>query len=157
MSLKKKIILGVVIAIIVLGTVGGIVAANTDSGTTTTEAVATNPQETLMEKVAAKLNISVDSLTAAFQEAQSEIQQERLDTWLAKLVADGKITQEQADAFKTWLNTRPSDQEYRDDLQAWRDANPLAGSDIQLPGMGNFGGFERGPGSGGRLGGFGCR
>ncbi|MBN1366461.1 MAG: hypothetical protein JW967_00850 [Dehalococcoidales bacterium] len=137
MSLKKKIILGVVIALVTLATVGGIVVANTDTGTTTTAPVTTNPQDTLLEKVAAKLGITVDSLKTAFQEARSEIRQERLDTWLAQLVTDGKITQEQADAYKKWLNSRPSDQEYQDALQTWRDANPLAGLDLQLPGTEN--------------------
>ena len=147
MSLRKKIILGVVIAMVVLGTVGGLVAANTDTTTTTTTVpVNENPQETLLEKVAAKLGVTVDDITTAFQEARTELQQERLDDYLAKLVADGKITQEQADAYKTWLNSRPSDQEFRDTMQAWQDANPLAGLGVPLPGAGNFGGFNRGPG-----------
>lgn len=145
MSLRKKIILGVVIAVVVLGTVGGLVAANTDTATTTTT-VAENPEDTLLGKVAAKLGVSVDDITAAFQEARIELQQERLDARLAELVADGTITQEQADAFKTWMNSRPSDQEFQDALQTWRDANPLAGLDIPLSGMGNPGGFNRGPG-----------
>lgn len=145
MSLKRKIILGVVIAVVVLGTVGGLVAANTDT-TTTTTTVAGNPEDTLLGKVAAKLGITVDDVKTAFQEARTELMQERLDARLAELVADGTITQEQADAYKTWLNSRPSDQELRDAMQAWQDANPLAGMGVPLPGAGNFGGFNRGPG-----------
>jgi hypothetical protein len=102
----------------------------------------------------------VDSLTDAFQEARTELTQERLDTRLAELVTDGKITQEQADAYKTWINSRPSGQEYQDSLKAWQDANPLAGLDVQSPGMKNFGDFDRGSGMGGepgRMGDFGCR
>ncbi len=153
MSLKKKIILGIIIAVVVVGTVGGLVAANTDTTTTTTVTVTDNPQDTLLEKVAGKLGVSVDELKTAFQEARTEIQQERLDAWLAKLVADGKITQEQADAYKTWLNSRPSGQEYRDAMKAWWDANPLAGTDIPVTGMGNFGRSERGPRMGPNMGG----
>jgi competence protein ComGC len=147
MSLKKKVLLGVFIAVVVIGSIGGIVAANTVSESTgTTVPTITNEQDTLLEKVAAKLGVSVESLTTAFQEARVEIRQERLDACLAQLVANGDITQEQADAYKAWLNSRPSDQEYQDALQAWQDANPLAGLDIPLPGMGNPGGSDENPG-----------
>ena len=157
MVFKKKLIIGIVVAVVVIGCIGGAVIASTGSDITTATTVPTEPQDTLMEKVAAKLNISVDTLQTAFQEAQSEMQQERLDAQLAKLVEEGKITQEQADAYKNWLNTRPDDTEFRTALQAWQDSNPLSGVDVPLPGMGRLGGF------GGRIGmsdgfkQFGCR
>ena len=157
MSLKKKLVItGVVIAVVVIGCIGGAVMASSGSDTTTTTPTSTaNPQDTLMGKVASKLNISVDTLKAAFQEAQSEMQQERLDAQLAKLVTEGKITQEQADAYKAWLNSRPSDSEYQSALKTWRDSNPLSGADIQLPGIGGRGDFIGGPGMGGGPGGIG--
>jgi hypothetical protein len=159
MSLRRKIIIGVVIAIVVIGCIGGAVIASTGSGTTTTNTTSTaNPQDTLMAKVASKLNISVDTLEAAFKEAQSEIQQERLDAQLAKLVAEGKITQDQADSYKTWLNSKPSDSEYRSALKTWLGSNPLSGVDVQLPGMSGPNCFGIGPGMGGgpgRVGRFG--
>jgi uncharacterized membrane protein len=159
MSLKKKLIItGMVIAVVVIGCIGGAVMASSgsDDNTTSTTTPA-NPQDTLA-KVASKLNISVDTLEAAFKEARSEIQQEQLDTKLAQLVTEGKITQDQADAYKAWLNSRPSDSEYQSALKTWLDSNPLSGADIQLPGMGGRGGFGGGPGMDGgpgRIGRFG--
>ena len=158
MSVKKKIIIGVVIAVLVIGCISGVVIASTDSETTTTTTTSTaNPQDTLMEKVASKLNISVDTLKTAFQEAQSELQQERLDAQLAKLVEEGKITQEQADAYKSWLSSKPDDTEFRTALKSWQDSNPLAGADVPMPGIGGFGGFGCRHGMGDRFSGFGGR
>ena len=154
MAFKKKIIIGVIVAVVVLGCISGAVIASNGSDTTTTTTTSdTKPRDTLMEKVAAKLNISVDTLENAFQEAQTEIQQERLDARLAELVTEGKITQEQADAYKVWWNSKPSDTEYRNALNAWQDSNPLSGVDE----IGRLGGFGGRPGMGDGFKRFECR
>ena len=63
----------------------------------------------ILEKVAAKLNIDKAALQDAFKQVMLEEQQARQDDMFAKLVTDGKLTQEQADAYKAWLSARPAD------------------------------------------------
>jgi hypothetical protein len=63
----------------------------------------------ILEKVAAKLNIDKATLEGAFKQVNLEEQQARQDGMFAKLVSDGKLTQEQADAYKSWLNAKPAD------------------------------------------------
>jgi len=160
MSLKKKIIIPVVLAVVIIaGSIGGVVLASDTTTTTTTTATPVDPQDALMTKVATILNIDKTTLEAAFKQAQTEIQSEQLDNQLAKLVSDGKITQDQADAYKAWLAAKPDNTAYQSALKTWMDANPLAGTNVQLPGMGGFGGpgdpGGRGGGPGGPPGGMG--
>jgi len=63
----------------------------------------------MLGKVAAKLNIDKATLQDAFKQVMLEEQQARQNDMFAKLVTDGKLTQEQADAYKTWLNAKPAD------------------------------------------------
>jgi hypothetical protein len=63
----------------------------------------------ILEKVAAKLNIDKAKLDDAFKQVMLEEQQARQNDMFAKLVTDGKLTQEQADAYKTWLGAKPAD------------------------------------------------
>jgi len=62
----------------------------------------------MLEKVAAKLNIDKATLADAFKQVMLEEQQARQSDMFAKLVADGKLTQEQVDAYKAWLNAKPA-------------------------------------------------
>jgi len=63
----------------------------------------------ILAKVAAKLNIDKAALQDAFKQVMLEEQQARQDDMFAKLVTDGKLTQEQADAYKAWLSAKPAD------------------------------------------------
>jgi hypothetical protein len=63
----------------------------------------------VLEKVAAKLNIDKATLEDAFKQVMLEEQQARQDAMFAKLVTDGKLTQEQADAYKAWMSAKPDD------------------------------------------------
>ena len=63
----------------------------------------------MLEKVAAKLNIDKATLENAFKQVMLEEQQARTDEMFASFVKDGKLTQEQADAYKAWLNAKPAD------------------------------------------------
>jgi len=62
----------------------------------------------MLEKVAAKLNIDKATLEAAFKQVMQEEQQTRTDDRFAAWVKDGKLTQEQADAYKAWLAAKPA-------------------------------------------------
>jgi hypothetical protein len=77
------------------------------------------------------------------------MQDEALDRYLQNLVAQGRITQEQADQYKAWLQARPDMEPFRQQLREWEQARP----DVPLPGpLGRFGGpgfLHRGMGWGG--------
>lgn len=64
------------------------------------------------------VTIDVEQLKAAYTQAQAEMQTEALQSRLQDLVTQGKITQEQADEYMAWWNSKPD-----------------IGIDIPLPGL----------------------
>ena len=99
---KKYIIIGIVLAVVVvLGAIGGIALA--DNATSST-----SPANTLVAKMATILGIDQAKVQAAFDQAQTEMRTEALDARLAEMVANGTITQAQADAYKAWMNSKPA-------------------------------------------------
>jgi hypothetical protein len=113
-----------------------------------------------MEKVAeiyqknTGTTIEPQELQKAFTEAGASLRAEAMDQFLQKLVEEGKITQEQADAWKTWLAARP-DKALTDEFKAWMDSHPdipgIFGSDdsTMMPfgrHIFGFNGLKMGPG-----------
>jgi hypothetical protein len=120
MRRSRKILLIVVLAVLVIGgTLGGVAIANADEqNTTTTTTIATSNQtdsrlSALFDKVAEiyqnNTGVAIDSqeLAKAFKQAGEATLSDRLSSYLDKLVQQGKITQEQADQFKQWWNSKP--------------------------------------------------
>jgi len=119
-----KKVLGLVagmLAVVLLIT-GIMTAVNADSANTDTTAPAGLPPGPhpgrgfgpamggdMLEKVAARLNIDKATLQAAFKQVMLEEQQARTNDMFAAWVKDGKLTQEQADAYKTWQAAKPAD------------------------------------------------
>ena len=102
---KKKLIIVSLLATVVIlsvGLIGG--AAYAASGTST----ATTTEKTLVARVATILGIDQTKLEAAFTQAQRDMQNEALTSQLKSLVDAGTITQAQADAYKTWVQSEPS-------------------------------------------------
>lgn len=64
-------------------------------------------QDTLLSRVAEILGIDQQTLENAFKQARQEQQEKKLDEWLKKLVEKGVLTEEQAKAYKEWLESRP--------------------------------------------------
>jgi len=99
MKRSKKLILSAVVAGVVLVTAIGVVAfAQADDAAT---------GKTLLSRVAAILGIEQTKVEEAFAQAQKDMQSEAMDTWLNALVADGKLTQGEADQYKQWVQARP--------------------------------------------------
>ena len=115
---KKWIIVSVVAAVVILavGVIGGIAYAQTP-GTSPDGTPTGNP---LMAKVAKILNINQADLEKAFNQAQKEMRDEALKARMDSLVKEGKLTQEQADNYQKWLQSRP-------DVPPGLDAQPKAG------------------------------
>lgn len=146
---KKFIIIAVLTVLVLGGTLGGVAIAQADDQNTTTTPTATANVTTFLEKVAEiyKNNTGVTIDPAQLQQAMTEARQamceEALDNYLNKLVADGKITQEQADQFRTWWDSRPSLDEFQSWLQERPDIPGLFGGG---QGIGPFGGPMHGMG-----------
>ncbi len=153
MKQKKLItIISIVAGVIVLmGLIGGSVLAA--DPTPTSPDAAKTPKVTYNARLAEKLNISQATLEAAIAQVQKDIQMEALSARLQALVDAGKMTQAQADSYKTWMGNRPAD------VPALPDMRGGSGS-MMGPGFGGMhGGFQGGPGGpqGGPQGGFGER
>jgi hypothetical protein len=102
---SKKFIFIALLAIIVLaGTIGGVVLAQTDEEE--------SQPVTLLDRVTTILNdqgvvITSDQLKDAFTQAGNDIRNEALDKRLQDLVDQGTITDQQAQDYKAWLESRP--------------------------------------------------
>ena len=140
MRRSKKFILVALVATLVL------------VGATATVAFAQSGQQssakTLVARVAQILGIEEPKVQNAFDQAQKEMQEEALDSRLKSAVEQGKMTQEQADNYKKWWQSKPATPE----LDAWQKAQP----DVPLFGKGFGKGFG-GRGGFGGLRGFGMR
>jgi len=64
-------------------------------------------RDALMAEVAKILNIDQQELEDAFKQAISETRENALDARLQELVNNGTLTQQQADAYKSWIEARP--------------------------------------------------
>jgi len=105
---RKWIIVAVVAAVVILtaGTLGGVAYAQT---TSTPEATKSTQGKTFLARVAEILGIDQQKLEDAVAQAKKEMQDEALNQRLQALVKKGKITQEQAEKYKQWWESRPSD------------------------------------------------
>ncbi len=64
-------------------------------------------QDETLARVAEILGIDEQKLVDAFKQARQEQQQKALDKWLKKLVEKGVLTEEQAKAYRDWVESRP--------------------------------------------------
>jgi hypothetical protein len=107
---KKFIIIAVLVTVVLIGSIGGVVLAQNQNGD---ENQPEAQQAVLLEKVCAIYEentgtaIDAQELQNAFAQAQSEMRDEALSNYLQKLVDEDKITQEQADQYKAWLESKP--------------------------------------------------
>lgn len=97
---KKFILIAVLVVLVLVGGTAGIVYAQTGSASE-------GSGKTLSARVATILGIDQQTVENAFAQAQKEMRDEALDNYLKDQVAQGKITQGQADQYKTWLQSKP--------------------------------------------------
>lgn len=100
---SKKFIIGAVllVALVLAGSIGGIVYAQGDNEEDT------SPRLTLLDKVADKLGIDRQQLEDAFTEAIDEMRDEAQAKWLEKAVDEGWLTEEEAQQYLEWWQARP--------------------------------------------------
>ena len=125
---RKFIVAVLAAALLLVGIIGGVALAADDGGSAAVVDSATDDSgdsqpTTLLGRVAEILGIDQQTVEDAFAQAQSEMREEAMDTYLQKLVDEGKITQEQADQYKTWWQSKPDMTPY----QQWLEAQPDLG------------------------------
>ena len=86
---NTKVLALVLVALVVLGTVGYVVYAQTQAQSTS---------KSYLARVAEKLGVTEDALAQAMYEAKAEM--------IDEAVAEGKLTQAQANYFKTMLKAQ---------------------------------------------------
>ena len=120
---NRKFILPVLAgALLVVGLIGGVALAQDDGGSTAEITDDSRPK--ILERVAEILGIDQQQLEDAFAQARTEMQDSALRDYLDKLVAEDRITQEEADEYYTWWNSRPDLTQYQEQLKAWKEAKP---------------------------------
>lgn len=132
---KKFIITALVAAAVLAGSLGGIALAHTENDPDSSHS-------SLLERITAILvddgvNITSEQLKDAFTQATGELRDEALENRFQALVEAGKLTQEEADQLKEWLESKP-DTSFRSGFRGHG----------RFPGMGGFGMH--------RMGGFGA-
>lgn len=106
---SKKFIFGLLATVLLVSaSIGGVALAQENEEDSQPEA----PINTLWDKVATILqddgvNVTSEQLKDAFRQAQGQIQNEALKTWLQSLVEEGRITQQQADDYLKWIEAKP--------------------------------------------------
>jgi hypothetical protein len=113
---KRKWFIPVVTVAVLLigGIVGGVVIAGSDnSSNTEDQSQPTNRYQALLDRACAiyeeNMGVVIDSeqLKDALDQARNEIQNEALESRLQDLVDEGKMTQEEADQYLEWWQSRP--------------------------------------------------
>ncbi|MDD5702374.1 MAG: hypothetical protein PHU23_10045 [Dehalococcoidales bacterium] len=144
MRLKRRWAIIAVVAVVVLvltGVIGGLVSAQTPTPSTTpTPTGIPEAGDEFLARVAEILGIEQADLEAAVKQAAQEMQDERIQDRLDKLVEQGKLTQEQADEYLDWWQSRP------DVPEGWNAFPGLGPRGMMSNGkMGVRGGFHCGP------------
>ena len=108
---SKKAILAIalLVAVLAVSTVG-VAFAQTPSGDEGQTKPAYGAElDRVCEIYQANTGVAIDSqkLKDAFAQAGKEMRDKALDSWLQKLVDQGKITSEQVEQYKTWWQARP--------------------------------------------------
>ncbi len=149
MRKHKKVIFIALAAVLVVGaTLGAVaIAQGNDQGF----ALAQSANVSLFEKVStiykANTGTTIDAakLQEAFKQAEQQLATEAQDRMWQKLIADGKITQAQLDAYKKWLAARP--ELNTDALKKWLESRPEGipfGPGMRAPAMPRgFGGMGK--------------
>jgi len=115
MRKRKWFIPVLVLSILLIGGIaGGLIAAADDSSSNTeSQSQTTDRYQALLDRTCAiyeeQTGVAIDSeqLKDALKQARGEMRDEALEKWLQNLVDNGKITQEEADQYLEWWQSRP--------------------------------------------------
>jgi hypothetical protein len=146
---KHKWFIPVVLSIVLMGgIVGGVLVAADDSASNVDQqSQPSGRYQALLDRACAiyqeNTGVAIDSeeLKDALDQAQDELQQEALESRLQNLVNEDKMTQEEADQYLEWWQSRP---DIKLPLPGLGGPGPRAGM-MWGRGFGAWGGPCRGP------------
>jgi hypothetical protein len=106
---KKFIIIAVSAAVLLAGSISGVALAADNGDNTQPKTLGTDLLAKVCTIYQEKTGVAIDQqvLKDAFTEARSEMQKEWEQAHLQDLVRQGKITQDQADKYLNWWQSRP--------------------------------------------------
>jgi hypothetical protein len=112
---KRKWLIPMVLSIVLVGGIAGgvMVAADDSSGIVAQQSQLADKHQELLDRACAiyqeNTGTTIDSehFKAALEQAQGELQEEALESRLQDLVDNGKITQEEAEQYLEWWQSRP--------------------------------------------------
>ena len=92
----------IVAAVMVLGIMGGVAMAQE-----TSDEDGDSEKKSFAARVADILGLDETTVQDAIDQARAEMQEEALQAKLDWLVENGHMTQDQADEYKTWIESKP--------------------------------------------------
>ena len=95
---KRWVIVSVVMAALAIAITGGAIMAQDEDE---------DSSKTFAGRVAEILGLEDDTVADAMKQAKEDMRDEAVKAKLDALVEDGKMTQEDADAYLEWLESRP--------------------------------------------------
>jgi hypothetical protein len=99
---KKFLVISAIVAVVLIIGIAGVALAQTNDSSIT-------QGKSFAARVAVILGIDQQKVEDAFTQAQKDVINEAMDARLKALVDSGKITQEQADQYQQWWQSRPND------------------------------------------------
>lgn len=107
---KKLIIIAVSVAVLLIGSIAGVVLAQGNENNTKSNTQSVDVLAKVITIYQQNTGVTIDeaALKTAFTQAENEIQLAREQTRLQDMVTQGKITQDQADQYLKWWQSRPN-------------------------------------------------
>ena len=99
---RRWLVVGVLVGVLSVGAVGGTVLAQGDVGSGED-----SPLQSFASRVAAILGLNEEQVEAALTQASGEMRDEAMQSKMARLVEEGRITRQQADEYLEWQRARP--------------------------------------------------
>ncbi len=141
---KKFILIVVLGAVVLAGSIGGVALAQTGSTDNSSKpaAAVTNLLDRIIAIYQQKTGVTLDktALQDSLSQAKKDVQNEALKAKLQAMVTAGKITQAQADEYLQWAESRP-------DVPVNIGPNLKGGHGFMMGGRGCYGGAYWNPGT----------
>lgn len=116
---RTAAIISILAAVILMGISAGVVFAQDENDAKIKDC---NP---IFTRVAEIMGVDEQELENAFKQAMKEQKEQMLNERMQKLVEDGKLTSEEANKYKEWLEARPDIQlPFKDRMPPFKGTMP---------------------------------